>query len=410
MEIAQSLPGVMQTLAVTVQQFEISSRVCSRFKPQSGAFAAILADGSVVTWGNAQTMAVTVRQFKISSRVCSRFKPLSLPLLPFWKMDPSSPGVMQTVAVTVRQFEISSRVCSRFKPQGWGLCCDSGRWIRRYLGWCKLWRWQFGSSRSAQGCAADSSHWWCLCCDSGRWICRYLGWWRPVAVTVRQFEISSRVCSRFKPHLGICCDSEDGSVVAGVMQMAVTVRQFEISSRVCSRFKRTFGLCCDSGRWIRRLTWGDARCGGDSSAVQDQLRGVQQIQATEMAFAAILADGSVVTGVMHAMVVTVRQFEISSTSSTSKHKIKFGSLSILRFLRLQLQYGEAMDGHKNMVVPWWWTYHGSWLFPIILRWLSRNQMRAKCWLLSPSFGPGLYFLKRATLSDRNFWYGYLFQN
>ena len=36
--------------------------------------------------------------------------------------------------------------------------------------------------------------------------------------------------------------------------------------------------------------------GGDSSAVRrDQLKGVQQIQATFFAFAAILADGSVVT-------------------------------------------------------------------------------------------------------------------
>ena len=43
------------------------------------------------------------------------------------------------------------------------------------------------------------------------------------------------------------------------------------------------------------VTWGDAGHGGDSSAVRDQLKGVQQIQATEMAFAAILEDGSVVT-------------------------------------------------------------------------------------------------------------------
>ena len=43
------------------------------------------------------------------------------------------------------------------------------------------------------------------------------------------------------------------------------------------------------------MTWGSADCGGDSSAVRDQLRGVQQIQATQRAFAAILADGSVVT-------------------------------------------------------------------------------------------------------------------
>ena len=43
------------------------------------------------------------------------------------------------------------------------------------------------------------------------------------------------------------------------------------------------------------VTWGDAHCGGDSSSVQHQLRGVQQIQAANQAFAAILADGSVVT-------------------------------------------------------------------------------------------------------------------
>ncbi|OLP91273.1 hypothetical protein AK812_SmicGene27044 [Symbiodinium microadriaticum] len=43
------------------------------------------------------------------------------------------------------------------------------------------------------------------------------------------------------------------------------------------------------------VTWGDAATGGDSSAVQDQLKNVQQIQASRGAFAAILADGSVVT-------------------------------------------------------------------------------------------------------------------
>eukprot|EP00439_Symbiodinium_sp_Y106_P008315 s7511_g1.t1 len=42
------------------------------------------------------------------------------------------------------------------------------------------------------------------------------------------------------------------------------------------------------------LTWGDARHGGDSSAVQDQLKNVQQIQANCHAFAAVLADGSAI--------------------------------------------------------------------------------------------------------------------
>ena len=43
------------------------------------------------------------------------------------------------------------------------------------------------------------------------------------------------------------------------------------------------------------MTWGHSDSGGDSSAVQDQLKNVQQIQRSGSAFAAILRDGSVVT-------------------------------------------------------------------------------------------------------------------
>ena len=44
------------------------------------------------------------------------------------------------------------------------------------------------------------------------------------------------------------------------------------------------------------VTWGAEDHGGDSNSVQEQLKNVQQIQASGSAFAAILADGSVVTG------------------------------------------------------------------------------------------------------------------
>ena len=43
------------------------------------------------------------------------------------------------------------------------------------------------------------------------------------------------------------------------------------------------------------VTWGLALYGGESSAVQDQLRNVQRIEATRSAFAAILLDESLVT-------------------------------------------------------------------------------------------------------------------
>ena len=54
-----------------------------------------------------------------------------------------------------------------------------------------------------------------------------------------------------------------------------------------------FAVWCHGDSTI--VAWGDRHCGGDSSAVQDQLKGVQQIRATKSAFAAILADGSVVS-------------------------------------------------------------------------------------------------------------------
>eukprot|EP00435_Cladocopium_sp_Y103_P046597 s360_g13.t1 len=43
------------------------------------------------------------------------------------------------------------------------------------------------------------------------------------------------------------------------------------------------------------ISWGDANVGGDCSLVQDRLKNVEHIQATYAAFGAILADGSVVT-------------------------------------------------------------------------------------------------------------------
>ena len=54
-----------------------------------------------------------------------------------------------------------------------------------------------------------------------------------------------------------------------------------------------FALWCAGGDRI--VTWGTQKHGGDSSAVQHQLRGVQQVRGTWGAFAALLTDGSVIT-------------------------------------------------------------------------------------------------------------------
>ena len=58
------------------------------------------------------------------------------------------------------------------------------------------------------------------------------------------------------------------------------------------RTLRAFAAICGDGRVA---TWGDKAGGGDSSRVQNRLRGVKAIQASDGAFAAILRDGSVVS-------------------------------------------------------------------------------------------------------------------
>ena len=62
------------------------------------------------------------------------------------------------------------------------------------------------------------------------------------------------------------------------------------------------------------VAWCRADRGGDSSAVQDQLRDVQQIQASFGAFAAILGDGSVVAWAVQDQLLDVRQIQTSTAA------------------------------------------------------------------------------------------------
>eukprot|EP00435_Cladocopium_sp_Y103_P071831 s53_g38.t1 len=75
---------------------------------------------------------------------------------------------------------------------------------------------------------------------------------------------------------------ESGSYIAAISQ------QPKVAAT-----QSAFALWCAGGDRI--VTWGNSGHGGDSTAVQDQLRNVQQVHATDNAFAAILANGTVVT-------------------------------------------------------------------------------------------------------------------
>ncbi|CAE7618367.1 unnamed protein product [Symbiodinium sp. CCMP2456] len=79
-------------------------------------------------------------------------------------------------------------------------------------------------------------------------------------------------------------DSDYGGHSSAVQDQLTNVQQIQA-------FDGAFAAILDNGSVV---TWGYSDYGGDSSVVQDQLRDVQQIQASWGAFAAILGDGSVV--------------------------------------------------------------------------------------------------------------------
>ena len=163
-----SLLGAIQMVVAIALPCKISSGTCSRFTPHGGACAAILADGSVVTWGDPdrggdsccrarsaqerggdQKMVVTARSgfmpqvehlllswqmdlsllgaiqmmvaialpCKISSGMCSRFMPHISHLLLSWQMDLSLLGATHMMVAIALPCKISSGMCSRFTPQ-----------------------------------------------------------------------------------------------------------------------------------------------------------------------------------------------------------------------------------------------------------------------------------------------------
>ncbi|OLQ02258.1 Poly [ADP-ribose] polymerase 3 [Symbiodinium microadriaticum] len=92
---------------------------------------------------------------------------------------------------------------------------------------------------------------------------------------------------------GFAAVLRDGSVVTwGDADSSVVQHQLKTVQHIQASSSTSFAAILADASVI---TWGDAEFGGDSRAVQDKLKNVQQIQASSKAFAAILADGSVVT-------------------------------------------------------------------------------------------------------------------
>ncbi|OLQ04101.1 putative E3 ubiquitin-protein ligase HERC1 [Symbiodinium microadriaticum] len=218
------------------------------------AFAAILGDGSVVTWGD-----------------------------PFFGGDSSA---VQDQLMTVRQIQASSGAFAAILGDGSVLT-----WGRRRCG---------GDSSAVQDQLKNVQQ---IQASSGAFAAT-LG--DGSVVTWGDAERggdSSAVQDQLKTvqqiqatELAFAAILGDGSVVTwGDARFGGDSRAVQDQLKTVQQVQATgyaFGAILSNGSV---LTWGNARLGGDSSAVQNQLKNVQQVQATDVAFAAILADGSVVT-------------------------------------------------------------------------------------------------------------------
>ena len=97
-------------------------------------------------------------------------------------------------------------------------------------------------------------------------------------------------------------DSMFGGNSRAVQDQLKDVRQIQASHQA-------FAAILSDGSVV---TWGDEICGGDSRAVQDQLKGVQHIQASDGAFAAILiTTDQLLPGAAHSLAATVVLCKIS---------------------------------------------------------------------------------------------------
>eukprot|EP00439_Symbiodinium_sp_Y106_P045410 s1837_g5.t1 len=258
----------------------------------SGAFAAILGDGSVVTWGGAgfcsdssHVQLTNVQQIQAS--YCAFAAVLADGSVVTW--GPASYGgdssAVQGQLRNVRQIQASRHSSAAILGDGsvvtWGQAESGGdsTAVQDQL-------------KNVQKIQASGSAFAAILGDGSvvTWgSARYGGDSSVVQGQLKNVQQIQACLDAFAAILG------DGSVVTwgdarhggdstAVHDQLNNVQQ--IQATYCS-----FAAILGDGSVV---TWGAAGCGGDSTAVQDQLKNVQHVQATESAFAAILGDGSVV--------------------------------------------------------------------------------------------------------------------
>eukprot|EP00435_Cladocopium_sp_Y103_P024102 s632_g5.t2 len=219
---------------------------------RAGAFAAILEDGSVVTWGDpmcggdSSAVSAQLRNAQQVQATCSAFAAiLADGSVVTWgdHLEGGDSSEVQDQLRNVKQIEASDDAFAAILQGGsvvtWGI--------------------QEGDSSEVQ--------------DQLR--------------SVQQVQATRSAFAAIRADGSVVTwgDPDEGGDSSKVQRKLRTVQQVQSTGRA-------FAAILEDGSVV---TWGDPHAGGDSSAVSNQLRNVQQVQATRWAFAAILADGSVVT-------------------------------------------------------------------------------------------------------------------
>ncbi|OLP96545.1 putative E3 ubiquitin-protein ligase HERC2 [Symbiodinium microadriaticum] len=271
------------SLTLHVRQVQVLA--CSR------AFAAILGDGSVVSWGRTDFSAVqdqlkNVQQIQASIAAFAAI--LNDGSVVTWgnAADGGDSRAVQDQLKNVQQIQASCDAFAAILADGsvvtWGKAADGGdsRAVQDQLKNVQ----QIQASMGAFAAILDDGSvvTWGIAADGGD----------SRAVQDQLKNVQQIQASNF----AFAAILDDGSVVTwgdpryggdsrAVQDQLKNVQQIQASDTA-------FAAILDDGSVV---TWGDPRYGGDSRAVQDQLKNVQHIQASMGAFAAILDDGSVVT-------------------------------------------------------------------------------------------------------------------
>ena len=217
-------------------------------------------------------------------------------LLQSWVMDLWSPGAVPNCGGDSSAVQDQLRDVQQIQASAWCLCCNPGRWICGHLGQCRLGGDSSAVQEQLKRCAADPSFLLAFAAILGDGSVVTWGWW-PIcggdsSAVQEQLKNVQQIQASFKC---MCCNPGRLWSPGALPTMVATAVLYRISCEMCSRSKLLSGICCNPWRTGSVVTWGSAARGGDSSAVQEQLKNVQQIQASRKgAFAAILpADGAV---------------------------------------------------------------------------------------------------------------------